>query len=676
MNQQYTLLHKYGNLITAFVVLAILLAIIIATSAGFSYFDVSLLASGGTTLALAALGGTLVILSGGFDLSVGAIISLVNVVLAAGYIDDSTPAAFAVSFALALLIGAVCGLVNGALVAYARIQPIVVTLSTMFIIQGITLLIMNSPGGTVPTSLGTYLMGDVLPERFPASLFLIILSLLVWAWIKRTPFGLHLYAIGGNPEAARAVGIPLGRSYLLTYTLAGAFYGLAGFFLSAQTGAGDPLVGNSLLLSVFAAIVIGGTRLGGGKGGPVGSVLGAFVLMLIVNILLLFNISAYYSTIAQGVVLIVAVMIGGLGKDAELRKFLRLLGHRWRAMRNGHLASQLGHQPKYIDVSGNSPGLPDSRISFFKKHQKDLRISLPALAGLAILLVATQFLLGRNVYEWSYWNAMLVLSTFLIILALGQGVVVFTGGLDLSIPWTIALSGILFTGLTQGSNEALLYALPVILLVGILIGLSNGVMVAVLGISPIVATLASNGILQGIALLYSGGTPSAFPSPSISWLMTARVAGITPVIVLLILFVIGSVILLNKTRFGRHIYATGSNLNAAYLSGVPTRRVLILVYILSSVCAAVTGILLTGFSGQASLGMGDDYLLPSIAVIVIGGGLITGGRGHYLGILAGVLLLTTLQILLAGSGLPYAVRPILFGIVLLGAVAMLRERAR
>ncbi len=676
MNQSYTVFHKYGNLITATVVLLILLAIIVTMSAGFSYFDASLLASGGTTLALAAVGGTLVILSGGFDLSVGAIISLVNVVLAAGYIDDSTPAAFAVSLVVALTIGAACGLINGLLVACARIQPIVVTLSTMFIIQGITLLIMNSPGGTVPSSLGTYLMGDILPDLFPASLFLIIVSLLIWAWIKRMPFGLHLYAIGGNTEAARAVGAPITRSYLVTYTLAGAFYGLAGFFLSGQTGAGDPLVGNSLLLSVFAAIVIGGTRLGGGKGGPVGSVIGAFVLMLIVNILLLFNVSAYYSTIAQGVVLIAAVMMGGLGKDSELRKFFRLIMHRVHALRHRRLASQIAQEKKLIDICADVSEKPDSQIGFFRKHQKDLRISLPAFIGLLILLIATQFMLGRNVYEWSYWNSMLVLSTFLIILALGQGVVVFTGGLDLSIPWTIAFAGILFTGLTQGSNEALLYALPIILIVGVLIGLANGVMVAVLGMSPIVATLASNGILQGIALLYSGGTPSAFPSPWVSWLMTSRIAGITPVIFLLIAFVIASVFLLNKTRFGRHIYATGSNLNAAYLSGVPTRRVLILVYVLSSLCAAVVGILLTGFSGQASLGMGDDYLLPSIAVIVVGGGLITGGRGHYLGIVAGVLLLTTLQILLAGSGLPYAVRPILFGIVLLAAVAMLREKAR
>lgn len=676
MNAQYTLFHRYGTLMAAFIVLLILLLVIIASSAGFSYFDISLLASGGTTLALAAIGGTLVILSGGFDLSVGAVISLVNVVLAAGYIDDNTPAAFALSFGLAILVGAACGLVNGVLVAYARIQPIVVTLSTMFIIQGITLLVMNSPGGTVPSSLGTYLMGDILPELFPASLFLILLSLLAWAWIKRTPFGLHLYAIGGNAEAARAVGIPIARSYLLTYTLAGAFYGLAGFFLSAQTGAGDPLVGNSLLLSVFAAIVIGGTRLGGGKGGPMGSVIGAFVLMLIVNILLLFNISAYYSTIAQGVVLIMAVMISGFGKEAELRKFVRLLRHRIQAMRQGRLASQLNQESKYIDACAGASASSDSHIAFARKHQKDLRISLPALCGLIVLLIATQIFLGRNVFEWSYWNSMLVLSTFLIILALGQGVVVFTGGLDLSLPWTIALSGILFTGLTQGTNEALTYALPLILFIGILIGFANGVMVAVLGISPIVATLASNGILQGIALLYSGGTPSAYPSPLISWLMTARIAGITPVIFLLIIFVILAVFLLNKTRFGRHVYATGSNLHAAYLSGVPTRRTLILVYVLSSLCAAVVGVLLTGFSGQASLGMGDDYLLPSIAVIVVGGGLITGGRGHYLGILAGVLLLTTLQILLAGSGLPYAVRPILFGFVLLAAVALLREKAR
>ncbi|MDQ3560739.1 MAG: ABC transporter permease, partial [Pseudomonadota bacterium] len=135
-----------------------------------------------------------------------------------------------------------------------------------------------------------------------------------------------------------------------------------------------------------------------------------------------------------------------------------------------------------------------------------------------------------------------------------------------------------------------------------------------------------------------------------------------------------AVILLSRTSFGRRVYGIGNGLRVAELSGIPVGRTLIGVYVLSAVCAALVGILLTGFSGQASLGMGDEYLLPSIAVVVVGGALITGGRGHYLGMLGGVLLLTAMQTMLAGSNLPYATRAILFGLVVLGAVIALRER--
>jgi ribose transport system permease protein len=134
------------------------------------------------------------------------------------------------------------------------------------------------------------------------------------------------------------------------------------------------------------------------------------------------------------------------------------------------------------------------------------------------------------------------------------------------------------------------------------------------------------------------------------------------------------VLLLGRTAFGRRVYAIGNSMRAAQLSGVAVGRTLILVYVLSALCSALVGIMLTGFSGQASLGMGDDYLLPSIAVVVVGGALVTGGRGHYLGMLGGVLLLTALQMLLAGTMLPYAIRAILYGLVMLGAVIALRER--
>jgi ribose transport system permease protein len=156
--------------------------------------------------------------------------------------------------------------------------------------------------------------------------------------------------------------------------------------------------------------------------------------------------------------------------------------------------------------------------------------------------------------------------------------------------------------------------------------------------------------------------------------MTGHILGMTPVVPFVVLFVIAAVLVLSRTAFGRRVYGIGNGERVARLSGIATARTLILVYVLSGLCAALVGCLLTGFSGQASLGMGDDYLLPSIAVVVVGGTLITGGRGDYLGMLGGVLLLTALQTLLAGTTLPYATRAILFGVVILSAVMVLRER--
>jgi ribose transport system permease protein len=156
--------------------------------------------------------------------------------------------------------------------------------------------------------------------------------------------------------------------------------------------------------------------------------------------------------------------------------------------------------------------------------------------------------------------------------------------------------------------------------------------------------------------------------------MTDQKFIVTPVVVFVVAFVVVAVLLLGRTAFGRRIYAVGNGERVAALSGVSVGRTLIGVYMLSGLCSAIVGVMLTGFSGQASLGMGDDYLLPSIAVVVIGGTLITGGRGHYLGMLGGALLLTTLQTLLAGTTLPYATRAIVYGLVMLGAVMALRER--
>ncbi|MDQ0509349.1 ABC transporter permease [Ancylobacter amanitiformis] len=678
-------LGRDRGLLTAAGVLVVLASIILSVSATpLSYYDISQIVSSGTPLAIAGMGQTLVILSGGFDLSAAAVISLVNVSLAALPPDAVTSPVLLLLIGIG--IGALVGMVNGALIAFLRLQPIVVTLATMFILQGATLLVMDKPGGVIDASLGEFMGSEVIPGFLPMTGALILACLALWYWLKATPFGIALYAVGGDADSARSAGIATRRARFLTYVLAGGFYGLAGVCVSGQTGAGDPLVGNPMLLQMFAAVVVGGTLLGGGRGGLTGTVIGAFVLVLMVNILLILNVSAYYSTIAESTILLLAVLMGALHRRSELAENLRRAGTRFSAWREGVLARQRTTDVKRLALPRRADGVPADGVRVFGEGQgasliqrlgrsrPAILLALPAFISFAVVLLATEFMLGNTLLNGNYYNTLLVLSCFLAILALGQGAVILTGGLDLSLPWTIALAGILVSGMAAGSNVELIYAVPFVLLVGALIGLINGTGIVLLGLSPIVMTLATNGFLQGTALIYSGGTPDGFAAPLLRSFMTQRVFGVTPVVIFLGLFVLAAVVLLGRTAFGRRVYAIGNSARAAALSGVPVKRTVVMVYMLSGLCAALVGILLSGLSGQASLGMGDEYLLPSIAAVVVGGTLITGGRGNYAGMLGGVLLLTALQTLLAGTTFPTSVRSIVYGVVILTAVIALRER--
>jgi ribose transport system permease protein len=669
-------LNRARGLLIAIAVFITLLIINDVMSPGpMSYFEVSFLSSGGATLAIAAAGQTLVILSGGFDLSAGAVISLVNVVLST-YMQD-TPSSILVWSIAGICIGFLTGAFNGFFIAFLRLQPIVVTLSTMFIVQGLTLLVMDKPGGLIPAGLSSALVGDAIPGILPMPIIILSILLLLWLWLKHTRFGMAIYAIGSDMEAARAQGVKVDWVQFFVYVLAGGCYGFAGVFISAQTGAGDPLVGNPMLLQMFAAVVVGGTALGGGRGGPAGSIIGAYVLMIVVNILLVFNVSAYYSTIAEGVILLLAVLAGEIRRNSRLVRQARSAITRFNAWRKGRLPHQgeRGTRQLRLPSSGKENGAGVLKMpSFLVRHAESIRYALPAYVCFVLVVITTQLVIGQALFSANYYNSLIVISSFLLILALGQGTVILTGGLDLSVPWTIALSGILFAGFLSGQDAPLIWALPAVLALGCLIGAVNGFGITMLGISPIVMTLAMNGILQGAALLYSQGTPAGFSSPLLRWMMTDKTGWFTPIVPLVILFVIVAAILLTRTPFGRRVYGIGNGERVAALSGISVERTIILVYMLSGFCAALVGCLLTGFSGQASLGMGDEYLLPSIAVVVVGGTLITGGRGDYLGMVGGVLLLTALQTLLAGTTLPYASRAIIFGVVVLGAVLALREK--
>lgn len=668
---------KNRGLVAIVVVFSGLLAFVQSISAvSIGYSGIESLLSSGAPLALAAIGQTFIIVSGGLDLSAGAVISLVNVVTAS--MPQTTVLGQIGVVLTGIIVGGLVGVFNGFFVAFARLQPIVVTLSTMFLVRGVTLLVMPQPGGLIAPALTKFFTGAAIPGFLPVPGVLILAALLIWLVISRLRFGTSLFAVGSDSESAHAVGIEVRWIKFFAYVLGGMFYGAAGVFVGVQTGSADPLVGDPFLLQIFTAVVIGGTLLRGGRGTALGSVFGAYTLMLMINILLVLDLPAYYTTIAEGIILILAILGSPVDREKGIRHSVLYFRNWMKSLLRGTLARQaVTHivPLRPIRSAGWASIKSPVGVNWLKRNEEILRYSLPAYVSVIVVLIATQFIFPDiSILSFKYIGTLIVLGSFLAILALGQGSVILSGGLDLSVPWTVSFCGIVAASLIQGSNDATIWAVPLVLLIGATIGLVNGLGVALLGFPPIVITLATNGILQGLALLFSGGTPSGFTSPSLRWVMTGSIGGLPPIVYFVALFVAFAVILLGRTVFGRSVYAVGSSSRAAYLSGVGVNRTVTGVYVLSGCCSALVGILLTGFSGQASLGMGDDYLLPSIAVVIVGGTLITGGRGHYVGMIGGVLLLTSLGTLLSGTTLVSAVRDIIFGMVILISVVTLRER--
>jgi ribose transport system permease protein len=200
---------------------------------------------------------------------------------------------------------------NGILVAYVRLQSIASTLATMIVASGVALLVLDAPGGNVPDFVSDDLT-DVLFGRIPVAALIALGAVLVWMGLRRTDWGVALYAVGADETAAGLAGIPTRRVIFLAYCAAGVFYGLSGYMLSALTATGNPNAGNSYLLLTFAAIAIGGTSFGGGRGGLVGAMLGAATLTLLQKVLFSAGVSSFYTGIFQGVVMIVAVLIAAL----------------------------------------------------------------------------------------------------------------------------------------------------------------------------------------------------------------------------------------------------------------------------------------------------------------------------------------------------------------------------
>ncbi len=263
-------------------------------------------------LAFAAIAQTLVVLTRGIDLSVGGVVDIANAVAA---ITIGPSIASQVGWSLVILaIGAFCGLINGLLVTIGRLQPILVTLATLSIFQGIAIRILPQPGGQIPERYTDALANPASPTSLA---FLVLIGIFWWAF-RRTRLGVGIYAIGNDEPAAQANGVAVRRTRILAYILGGTFSAAAGLFLAASATAGDATTGNTYTLTSIVAAVLGGVSLFGGRGSGIGAIIGAFISTMIVNILFFSHIDPLYQSFYEGLFLVIAVvLVAGVGRLAK-----------------------------------------------------------------------------------------------------------------------------------------------------------------------------------------------------------------------------------------------------------------------------------------------------------------------------------------------------------------------
>lgn len=288
------------------------------------------------------------------------------------------------------------------------------------------------------------------------------------------------------------------------------------------------------------------------------------------------------------------------------------------------------------------------------------------LFSLIVALFVVGEIVSRGFLSFEHVGAILRTASFLGIVSIGQTITILLAGIDLSVGSLITMGNVFTCMFINGLNANTPWAMVVILLLGATFGTCNGLGVAYLRISPLVMTLAIGSLVTGITLIFSQGAPKGLASPILRFIGVGSILNGVPVIVIVWAILSALFILfLRSTALGRKVYYVGANARAAYLSGVKVNSAIIFAYAISGVSATLTGALMAGYTQTAFLGIGTEYILWSITAVVIGGTALTGGKGGYLGTIAGSILLVLLESLLTVIRMPEAGRKIATGIIIL-----------
>ena len=262
-------------------------------------------------LILLAVGQAIVILGGGIDISVGAIASIVNTVLATRVGLDGSPQEMWTYVFLSLLIGLLAGAINGFFIAYLRLQPIITTYATSFLYAGFALYILPNPGGGIPATIAQ-LYRSSTPLNLPLAFFIILIVLFIWMYLRATRYGRFLYAVGGRPQAAYETAVPVTWVQFSMYVISGLMAALSGIAITMLSGSGNADIGGPMTLNSITAVVIGGNALSGGIGGVAGPIMGAITLGVLQNIISFADIDTWWETFVRATIIVVALAAPGI----------------------------------------------------------------------------------------------------------------------------------------------------------------------------------------------------------------------------------------------------------------------------------------------------------------------------------------------------------------------------
>jgi len=585
--------------------------------------------------AVAAVGMTMVIIVGGIDISVGSMLAVCCVV--AGHVAKAgvpLPAVLLITVA----VGGLMGLINGLLVGKAGIPSIIVTLGMLTVLRGVMIWITKGYWiRDLPESFAWVGLGRVLGWPIPVW----VMGLVVAGFglfLSKTAWGRRIYAVGGNPRAARLAGLSVSWVIVFVFTVCGALVGLAALVFAPRFTVIQSNAGVGFELLVITAVVVGGTNIFGGRGSVWGSLLGVLLLSTISSALTFLRISPYWEQAVQGALILLAIVAD------------RLRARRTVEMERVGEAALFGTAPR-------------ERPPWFR-WLLQREVLLLGLLSLCVGLMAT---LSERFLTVSNWMEMTRFFVEIGLMALPMTLIIITAGIDLSVGSILALSAVTLGWVWENTHHLPAASLAA-LGAGLLAGAGNGLLIARGRIPALIVTLATMAIYRGLAMGLSQAHPVRdFPEPF--FFLGQGYVGPFPTQLLVfagVALLVGMV--LARTTVGRGLYALGSNEEATRLGGLPVARFKLLIYSLSGLLAALAGLIYVSRVSTAKPDAGLGTELDVITAVVLGGTSIAGGEGSILGSVLGLLIISVLRRGLTLARFPTEGQAVIIGGLLILAV--------